>query len=599
MDEEHNRNWKRFRRTSFDSKKIAKHMHHAETATTRHARKFLFRRVNNIYEVRNQIISWLVIVGVIIIAVLFQTIWFGHNYTVAVPASGGTYAEASLGPIDTLNPLYAKSDAELTASRLMFSSLYHYDTTGHLSADLATNIASDPTHELYTVTIRPNATWSDGSKVTADDVVFTINLIKNPVTRSSLAINWQDVSVKALSATTVQFTLPAVYAAFPQALTFPILPEHILKSVPASQLRENGFSSAPTGSGPFTFRLLQKVSVGNQETVVRLHANLSYYAGTPKLANFEIHAYNSTRRILTALRTGEVNAAASLTPNDLDRVNHHQYHTRVTPVDNGVYALFNTSDQILKDVTVRNALQLATNTAELRQKIAGSPPLLDLPFIDGQLGGSDIPTKPVPNLQQAADLLTKAGWKLDGGVRKHDATELLIPITTINDPGYEAAARALAKQWRAVGIKSTVTVIDVNNPSINFVQDILQPRNYSVLVYQLVIGADPDVFAYWDSTQAGATGYNLSNYSSPISDTTLSSARSITDPGIRQAKYRAFAKQWIADAPAIGLYQGQATYVYGQSVDTYPADSLLVSANDRFANVLTWAVGKQTVYKTP
>lgn len=599
MDDERDQGWKRFRRSTFDRKVIAKHMRHAETATTRHARKFLFRRIDNIREVRRQIISWLVIVGVIIVAVLLQTVWFGRNYVSEAAANGGTYAEADLGPVATLNPLYAKSDAEIAASRLMFSSLYNYDTTGHLSADLATGMQVDPAGKIYTVTIRPNATWSDGAKVTADDVVFTINLIKNPVVRSPLAVNWQDVTAKALNSTTVQFTLPAPYAAFPQALTFPILPQHLLDSVPSSQLRESSFSSAPIGSGPFTFRLLQKVSVGNPETVVRMRANPSYYGGTPKLMNFEIHAYNTSKQIMTALKTGEVNAAAGLTPSKLKKVDTHRYATRVTPVDNGVYALFNTNDPILKDVQVRKALQLATDTTELRQKVAGHPSALDLPFVNGQLTGSTVPTVPSHDRAEAESLLEKDGWKQSGTFRSKSGQELSVPITTTDDPGYKVAAQTLAAQWRAIGVNTSVSVIDTSDPTVNFIQDTLQPRNYSVLVYQLAIGADPDVFAYWDSTQIGMNGYNFSNYSNPVADATLSTARALTDPAIRQAKYAAFAKQWLADAPAIGLYQGMTTYVYGQSVATYPPNAKLVSASDRFSNILDWSVGNQIVYKTP
>lgn len=87
----------------------------------------------------------------------------------------------------------------------------------------------DETQRVYTVSIRNNAKWHDGTPVTAKDVVFTINLIKNPAVYSPLRVNWLDVSVAAVNDTTVRFTLPAVYAAFPHALTFPIVPEHLFK----------------------------------------------------------------------------------------------------------------------------------------------------------------------------------------------------------------------------------------------------------------------------------------------------------------------------------------------------------------------------------
>src|SRR5690349_20955832 len=191
-DEE--RGWRQFQRLTFDSKKISKRVKKAEGATVRHARKFIVTRLDNIRSVRRHIIAWLLLVGVMIVAVGVQFMWFRESYQTTAPSEGGTYAEASLGPIDTLNPLYASSSAEITASRLMFSSLYSYDRTGHLKGDLAETITTDESGTLYTVKIRGDAKWHDGTLLTAKDVAFTVNLIKNPETRSPLRVNWRDIS---------------------------------------------------------------------------------------------------------------------------------------------------------------------------------------------------------------------------------------------------------------------------------------------------------------------------------------------------------------------------------------------------------------------
>src|SRR5690606_16960206 len=140
---------------------------------------------------------------------------------------GGTYAEAVTGQIDTLNPLYASTEAEVSVSRLLFSSLYTFDTAGKLSESLAQSMDVDESGKIYTVKIRSDVIWHDGRELTAKDVAFTINLIKKPATMSPLRINWQDVEVRVIDDTTVEFRLPALYAAFPHALTFAVLPSHI------------------------------------------------------------------------------------------------------------------------------------------------------------------------------------------------------------------------------------------------------------------------------------------------------------------------------------------------------------------------------------
>ena len=598
-DEQRERGWRQFDRLSFDSKKMSKRMKKAEGATTRHAHKFIVNRLDNIRSVRRQIIGWLVLVGCMVAAVGLQLMWFQQSYLAKAADPGGTYAEASLGPIDTLNPLFAASSAEVAASHLMFSSLYTYDKTGHLSGDVAQDIQVDPTGMIYTVKLRPGVSWHDGTLLTAKDVAFTVNLIKNPETRSPLRVNWQEVTVRALDDMTVQFQLPATYAAFPFALTFAVLPQHILKDVLPGAIRENSFSRAPVGSGPFSFRLLQTADASTGHKVVHMTASENYYKGTPKLNRFEIHAYNTQEDIMRALKTGEVSAASDVSSNSVDRINKHNYHATSHPVNSGVYTLFNVTNPILKDPVVRQALQQGTDTQAIRKELPGNAPALDLPFVSGQLTGDDVPHAAPVNVKNAEALLDGAGWKLVGGVRQKEAQKLTLKITTTKNDEYEKVLELLAGQWRRLGVSVTTEVIDTTNPSINFVQNTLQPRNYDVLLYELLIGADPDVYAYWHSSQGGMSGYNFSNYNNQTADTALASARSSLSSELRNAKYKTFARQWLKDVPAIGLYQPVAQYISSNHSRSIDDNTKLVSASDRYADVLYWSVNEKSVYKTP
>lgn len=597
MDDE-KRGWKQFQRLTFDSKRISRRVKKAEGATVRHARKFIVTRLDNIRSVRRHIISWLLLVGVMIVAVGAQFMWFRESYQTTAPSTGGTYAEASLGPIDTLNPLYAASSAEITASRLMFSSLYSYDQTGHLKGDLAETIIPDASGTLYTVKMRADAHWHDGTLLTAKDVAFTVNLIKNPETRSPLRVNWRDISVRAIDDTTLEFKLPAVYAAFPNALTFSVLPEHSLKDVSPGAVRENVFSRSPIGSGPFSFQLLQTARGESQHRVVYMTANSAYYNGSPMLNRFEIHAYELQEQILRALRSGEVSGASDITGTDVSQIDKQNYELAIQPINSGVYALINTANPVTKDKAVRQALERATDTEVIRKSLSVEVPKLDLPFIEDQVSG-DLPRPPAYDPALAGQMLDQAGWTIIDGVRQKDNQKLALNVVTTKNMQYEKALEALAGQWRAIGVTVNTTVVNPSDPSINFVQDILQPRNYDVLLYELFIGADPDVYAYWHSSQTVATGYNFSNYSNKNSDDALASARSRLEPDLRNAKYIAFARQWIDDVPAIGLYQPVAEYAYNKHLHTVDQSAKLVSVYDRFSNVLNWSVGQKSVYKTP
>lgn len=596
-DEE--RGWRQFQRLTFDSKKMSRRVKKAEGATMRHARKFIVTRLDNIRSVRRHIIAWLLLVGAMIIAVGAQYVWFQNSYKTTAAARGGTYAEALLGPIDTLDPLYASSNAELAASRLMFSSLFNYDETGHLHGDLAQSMSVDKTGRVYTVKLRPGVMWHDGELLTAKDIAFTVNLIKNPETRSSLRINWQDIDVSAPDDSTVKFKLPAVYAAFPNALTFAVLPEHILGKVAPGAIRENTFSRSPVGSGPFAFRLLQRTDAVHKGKVVHMLAFDKYYGGAPLINRFEIHAYDSQEAIVQALRTGEVSASPDLSGANTDHIDKHSYNVIDKPVSSGVYALFNTTSPILKDLSVRFALELATDTNAIREALSAPVAALDLPFTADQLTGDSIPHAPPYNIAKAEAVLKKAGWVMKGTVREKKGQKLAITIATTKNPQYEKSLEVLAGQWRKLGVQVNTNVVDTTDPSSNFVQNILQPRSYDVLLYELFIGADPDVYAYWHSSQVGTSGYNFSNYASGAADDALSSARSRLEPELRNVKYKAFARQWIADIPAIGLYQPVMEYVYSKHVRAIDPSSTLISPYDRYANILDWNVEQKSVYKTP
>lgn len=595
---EEKRGWKRFQRLSFDSQSISNRARNVEGATIRHARKFIFQRLENVRGVRRQIIGWLFLVAVLIAVVAFQTGWFQQDYRTQAAARGGTYAEASFGEIETLNPLYSSSSSETAAARLLFSSLYTYDEAGALRGDLATTTSISKNGRVYTVSLRPDAQWSDGTKLTANDVAFTVNLIKDPAVRSPLRINWQDITVEALDDQRVQFTLPAAYAAFPHALTFAVLPQHILRDVQPAGLREAEFSRSPVGSGPFRFVNFQNASAKHK--IVQMSANDTYYGGTPRLARFEVHSYSDTATMLQALRSGEVSAASNLSLADTAKLGKNQNITTIAkPVNSGVYAIFNNGRPALKDSQVRQALRSALDTEQIRKQADPAAPKLSLPILESQVPSVSLPGAPIFDPSRAARQLDRAGWKLRDGVRKKGQEVLRLTLSSTKESQYDAAAKVITSNLKAVGVEVETTLIDTNDPNTNIVRDVLQPRNFDILIYELSIGGDPDVYAYWHSSQIGQRGYNFANYSNGTSDDNLTSARSTLDPKLRDIKYQTFVRRWLQDAPAVGLYQQTMRYTYSKQVTPVLDKIRYVSPYSRFVDVLEWSVDRAPVYKTP
>lgn len=586
--------WRRFQ--AVKKRNISKRAKRAEGATMRHAHRFLVGRWDNIRGVRRHILTWMIGVAGLIMIVGVQMLWFQRSYLQSAPVNGGVYAEAVIGPVSNLNPLYATTDAELAASKLIFSSLYNYDSTGHLRGDIARSMKMEPNGKSYTLTLKPNLQWQDGHTLTAKDIVFTVNLMKNPSAKSVMSASWKDITATEVDKTTVKFTLPAAYAAFPQALTFSVLPSHLLSGVDPRQLRENSFSSSPLGSGPFTLRLAQTINPTDGRKVIHMAANDKYYGGKPRLDRFQLHVYGTMDNIASALRTGEVSAAADVSGDVARSVEQSRYIVREKPVNSGVYAILNTSQPVLKDVMVRRALQLATDTKELRSTLYGKPNALSLPFVDGQLSGAGVPSAPQPNMSQAMALLDTAGWKSNSkGIRSKDDQELKLRVVTRKNSDYEKILANLKGQWSKIGVSVQEQIVDPNAVDQSFTQTILQPRNYDVLLDELLIGGDPDVFAYWHSRGL----LNFANYSNTGSDDNLVSGRDRSEPEVRNVKYKAFASQWLEDVPAIGLYQSSMLYVQSKQSQSITDDEKIITPSDRYADVQYWTSEQGNVYKTP
>ena len=596
MSDERERGWKQFQGLRFDKKQTLKRLRRAETVSVRHAHKFVLKRWRNVRDVRHIVIIWLIAVSCLIGAAGMQLYWDQRSYQTTAGALGGTYAEAITGPIGTLNPLFADTPAAEAVGKLVFSSLLSHDKTGNLNYDLAKKVTVSKDQKTYTVDLRSDVLWHDGKKLTADDVIFTVELLKDTSTRT-LIRGWDDIKVQKKGDYVVSFSLKSPYAPFESALTFPIVPKHILGEVAHDAVREHGFSNNPVGSGPFKFRLLQDTDVVGKR-IVHLVANDQYYNGAPKLARFQVLVVPNDEAMLSALRLNEVNGASGVTRNVLGQLPEKRYEVHTQRIQSGVYALLNNDSEVLSSKAVRLALQKVTNTEEIRKKVGGDVSALDLPYTGLQIHGN-VPKAPVYDLKAAGKILDKAGWKLDGKIRKKKGKELRLSVVTTKSTDYERALETLIGQWRQLGIAIDEKVIDAADPTQNFVQSTLQPRAYDVLLYQLTMGRDPDVFAYWHSSQAVARGLNLANYSNPLADDILSSARASETDALRNAKHLAFAKQWLEDAPAIGLYQSVTHSGVAHSVKGMSPSAELVSPAQRYGEARYWTVGERTVYRTP
>lgn len=583
---------------SADNSTLAKRLKKAEDKSVMHAHKFIVRRWTSMGDVRRHVISWLLLVGFLLLVVGIQLLWYRDSYTKTAPANNTVYVEGALGPVKTLNPIYASSSAEQSLAKLIFSQPMQYDTTGNLGYDLLSNLEISEDETIYTITLRNDIKWHDGQPLTADDLIFTIDLLKDPVVKASSFSVWKNVETKKVNETTVELKLSQPLAPFKHYLTFSVLPKHLLKDVDPISLKEDEFSLNPVGSGPFKFKFMQDGdTMGSSKQAVHLVRNDDYYLGVPKLSRFQMLVYDSQETLLDALKHNEVNGLADLLPSQLSKVDEKKYDINSMPTQGGVYMLFNTSSDRMSELKMRQAVKASINTDEIIKNISGGRlSSLYTPIITSE---TDL-EKPKFDPDTAKILLDELGWsQSEGGIYKKDGQDLRFKVAVIKSPELELVADEVTKQLNSMGIKTDTQILDLEDVEQGALQNTLQPRDFDILINRINIGADPDVFAYWHSSQATKNGLNFSNYKNDIADDALVSARSKRNPELRQAKYKTFMTQWLKDVPGVGLYQTSANYVSLKSTKSFANDLIFVSPTSRYSDVIYWSTGSSPVYKTP
>ncbi len=566
----------------------------AEVQLERH----FFKRLAKLPGVLRFSLTWVLLLLLIIGGVFVQSRALDNYYLVDKPVPGGIYTEGILGSFTNASPLYAASSTNNSVSRLVFSGLFKLDSNNNLVGDLADSWSVDKTAQIYTVQLHDNLVWQDNQPLTAEDVVFTYETIQNPDSQSPLLASWQDVSVKAPNSHTVVFTLPNPLSSFPYSMTNGIVPKHLLKDVPVAQLRSVNFNTAnPVGAGPFRWSAVQ-VSGSTLETREEQIALLpfdNYVRGKPKLSKFIIRSFHDEKQLLASFRRQELNGASGLSdlPPDLQKDTNIQEYD--IPLLSEVMVFFKNSSSILRDAKVRQALVSATNKTDIISNLGYPVAAAKEPLLKTQLGYDKHFTQPGYSLDRANKLLDSAGWKpgIDG-IRAKKNVPLIITLSSQDSPDYTHIAEQLKKQWRAVGVNLQIDL----KPSSDL-QTKLANHDYDALLYGIELGKDPDVFPYWDSTQADVRSQNrlnFSEYKSAVADTSLEAGRTRLDPALRIIKYRPFLQTWHNDAPAIALYQPRFLYVTRGRVFGFTPTSIS-NGIGRYANVNNWMIREDKLPK--
>lgn len=509
------------------------------------------------------------------------------------PDYGGVYREGIVGIPLGATPLLAPfNDADKDLAALVFNGLVRLSPQGEVLPDLAERWEVSSDGLRYTFYLRPNIRWHDGQPVTAEDVVQTLQLWRDPayVGSPDEAELWRSVTVRALDPATVEMTLTTPYAPFIRYLTQGILPSSTLRTLNMGGSSPPGLAPFPIGTGPYRFV---------EATIDRivLQANPNYHFGAPYITTFELRFYPDEQAAAQALLRGEIDgllfrpADAGGVQESLPRDGTWNLYT--VPRSSYTLLVLNLRDPLFQDKRLRQALLLSLDREALVQEAIGQPAIVapgPIPPGSWAFNGTIAPYPYDP--ERARQLLQEAGWQLNAnGIWERGGQELSFSLITNDDPLRVREGQAIVRQWRRMGVRVNLSA----SGTVGLLQDFLAPRRFQAALFGFDVGTDPDAYPFWHSSQRTADGFNFSSYASTKADAIMEQARRTTDDAARRELYGQFQELFLEDLPSLPLYYPVYTYAVSSKVQGLEF-GVFFEPSDRFAQVERWYMKTKYVW---
>ena len=548
------------------------------------------------------------------VSALSLMIQLNNRVSVLVPSRGGTLVEGEVGPARFINPVLTLSQPDQDLTNLIYSGLTRVLPDGSIVPDLAASYQISVDGTTYTFTLRSDATFQDGTAITASDVLYTIAAAQNPNLNSPQRANWQGVVVSSPDARTIVFTLPHAYAPFIEDTTLGILPKHLWQKVSDEEFPFSPLNTHPIGSGPYKIRSVSTDSTGSA-TRYDLVPFRQFTHGQTYLDTLTFLFYPDDTSMEKALNDHKIDAVAGISSGDLSHITRADVNIIKAPLPRVFGIFFNqTHNTLLSDSSVRAALNASVDKQLIVQNVLdgyGVP--LDGPIPPEVLGVIQPSTPsqfvPTPATQKATStapatdmtslasttraILMHGGWmwNTSDSTWEKNKQQLSLSLATGDKPELVATANAVATSWRALGVRVSVQIYPLSELNTN----VIRPRNYDAVLFGEVVGREADLFAFWHSSQRNDPGLNLAMYANSTTDKLLSQARTTSDEVSRAALYQQFNTIIGKDQPAIFLYAPDFIYIVPKSLEGVQL-GVLTTPSDRFADIYDWYMELERVW---
>lgn len=454
----------------------------------------------------------------------------------ATPVKGGTLNFAVYAWTSGLDPAVSTGSGTSGGIELgaIYDELMKYDiTTGKYEPQLAESLESDAEGKVWTLKLKANTKFTDGTPLDAAAVEFSLKRHLELKSRhAGLVANIETYEVK--DPQTLVMTLKSPWTGFPFVLAYG--PGQIVSPTAVQKQGNEDFNKNPVGAGPF---MLERYAPGEE---IILKANPEYVNGAPNLDGVRFSSLNGAQAVLDGLNSGDIGAGfireAAVAKKALDA----DYRGALTVQNLGAVILMNQGrndkDVITRDVRVRKAIALATNPVVIDQRTdqgTGYP----TKSLFGASSKWETKSSIEYNLEEAKKLVDE--------VKKEKGWDGSIKYSCINAPTRITQAVTFAAMLDAAGFKTTID----NNKTIGELTAQVQVQGeYELACWGMNAGDDSPYIALSQHLASTSPG-NASGYKNPDFDALIGQLRTVKDAAEEQAVLNKLQELADKDIPTV------------------------------------------------
>lgn len=351
---------------------------------------------------------------------------------------------------------------DMSPKFLVFLPLVTEDAEGRLVGRLARSWEHSPDWREWTVHLRTDVRWHDGTPVTAHDVEFTLDLLKHPAVAyadpEGYEVQVLDDSTFTIRHRVRRYNMVAPPVGTPRDGWTVYYPKHLLQALDPAQWQQWEFWKQPVGNGPY--RYVRHLP----QTMIELEANPDFYLGRPGVERVLLRFGGQP---LVELLAGNVDAIPYANQADLPKVEHDPRFRLYQAFEevNVRAVVWNRENPLLADANVRRALTQAVDRAELARLLhfPEGTPLFDVPYTPDQFRRRELPPALPYDPGAAARLFDATGWEdtNGGGMRERDGSMCRFSLLVAPEFGLERTAVYLQSQLQAVGVRMDIETLEL------------------------------------------------------------------------------------------------------------------------------------------